>query len=194
MIQSGVIRFTHGVQIREWCLFSTCVPLRCIFDNESFLHYVLSILTSSIIRVHLVFNMTHFHSSKTCKPCLPNNAPKAKPTLPFVVVPTAVIALKMSGDPLPKARIVTPCENEEKKLMINRRVKYWNVAKFWSENFYLMFTNVSIDFRNKKLNNFEYSIQKWHIISVSVEREIGVVLKTTNQMTYIELNKGVCMK
>lgn len=39
----------------------------------------------------------------------PNNAPKARPASPFLALPMAAIAEKMSGAPLPKARKVTPC-------------------------------------------------------------------------------------
>ncbi len=38
----------------------------------------------------------------------PNNAPNARPASPSFELPTAAMALKTSGAPLPKAKKVTP--------------------------------------------------------------------------------------
>lgn len=75
-------------------------------------------LFSFIISVISTFIIHYIHSAGCSlisigqlsnRQCKPNNAPKARPASPFLALPMAAIAEKMSGAPLPKARKVTPC-------------------------------------------------------------------------------------
>lgn len=75
-------------------------------------------LFSFIISVISTFFFHYIHSSGCSlisigqlsnRQYKPNNAPKARPASPFLALPMAAIAEKMSGAPLPKARKVTPC-------------------------------------------------------------------------------------
>lgn len=75
-------------------------------------------LFSFIISVISTFIIHYIHSAGCSlisigqlsnKQYKPNNAPKARPASPFLALPMAAIAEKMSGAPLPKARKVTPC-------------------------------------------------------------------------------------
>lgn len=78
----------------ELYLFSFIISVISTF----FIHYIHSAGCSLISIGHL--------SNRQNKP---NNAPKARPASPFLALPMAAIAEKMSGAPLPKARKVTPC-------------------------------------------------------------------------------------
>lgn len=75
-------------------------------------------LFSFIISVNSTFIIHYIHSAGCSlisigqlsnRQYKPNNAPKARPASPFLALPMAAIAEKMSGAPLPKARKVTPC-------------------------------------------------------------------------------------
>lgn len=75
-------------------------------------------LFSFIISVNSTFIIHYIHSAGCSLISIgqlsntqykPNNAPKARPASPFLALPMAAIAEKMSGAPLPKARKVTPC-------------------------------------------------------------------------------------
>lgn len=78
----------------ELYLFSFIISVISIFFN----HYIHS-AGWSLISIGQLSNRQN----------KPNNAPKARPASPFLALPMAAIAEKMSGAPLPKARKVTPC-------------------------------------------------------------------------------------
>lgn len=90
-------------------------------------------LFSFIISVNSTFIIHYIHSAGCSlisigqlsnRQYKPNNAPKARPASPFLALPMAAIAEKMSGAPLPKARKVTPCTQVKEHQMRNNCTCY----------------------------------------------------------------------